>query len=65
MTVIPIAIGTGLVHILGGHGNKRVNEGHPNYIIVENGQNTENSLVDMKRHAVTRKSVKDPQPGLV
>ena len=33
-----------------------MNEGHPNYYIIENGQNTEKSPGDLRRLAVTQKS---------
>ena len=34
-------------------GNRRTNRDHPNYSIVEIGQNIEKSLGDLKRLAVT------------
>ncbi len=36
-----------------------MNRGHTKYSIVENGQNTENSLGDLRRFAVTHTLVKD------
>ena len=46
----------------GGHGNKRTSEDHPNYYIIENGQNTEKSPGDLKGLAVTQTPEKDYQP---
>ena len=43
----------------GGLGNKRTSGYHPNYNIIEIGQNTEKSPEDLKRVAVTETSVKD------
>ena len=34
-------------------GNKRTSGDHPNYYIIENGQNTEKSPEDLRRLAVT------------
>ena len=47
LTIIPIEIGAfgtvtkGLLEGTGGLGNWRTSEDHPNYYIIENGQNTE------------------------
>ena len=55
-TVIPIVIGAlGTVTkglILGGLGNKKTNRDHPNYSIVEIGQNIENSPGDLRKFAL-------------
>ena len=37
----------------GGLGKKRTSGDHPNYYIIENGQNTEKSSGDLRRLAVT------------
>ena len=42
-------IGTGIGRL----GNKRTSEGHPKYIIIKIGQNTEKSPGDLRRLAVT------------
>ena len=44
----------------GGLGNKRTSEDHPNYCIIEIGQNTEKSPGDL-RFAVTKADVKNSQ----
>ena len=44
-----------------GLGGERMSGDHPNYNIIENGQNTEKSPGDLKRLAVTQTSVKDHQ----
>ena len=59
--MIPIVIGTGI----GGHGNKRTIGDHPNYNIVETGQNTEKSPGDLWRLAVTKTPVENHQLTLV
>ena len=38
---------------------------HPNYRIIENGQNTEKSPGDLRRLAVTQTPVKDHQLTLI
>ena len=43
----------------GGLGSWRTRGNHPNYSIIENGQNTEKSLGGSRRLAVTQTSVKD------
>ena len=67
MTVIPIIIGAlGTVpEETGRKGNRGMNWDHPNYCIVEVGQNTEKSSGDSRRHAVTQTPVKDHQLMLV
>ena len=42
-----------------GLGNRRTSGAHPNYNIIEIGQNTEKSPGDLKRLAVAQTSVKD------
>ena len=57
VTVIPIvigALGTGP----GGFENERTSGDHPNYSIIEIGQNTEKSPGDLKRLAVTHSAVR-------
>ena len=54
MTNIPIVIGAFGRHQrigirTGGFGNNRTNGAHPNYYIIENGQNTENSPGDSRK----------------
>ena len=49
----------------GGLENKRTSGDHPNYYIIENGQNTENSSGDSRRLAVTQNPVKDHQLTLM
>ena len=41
-----------------GLGNKRMSRDHPNNYIIENGQNTEKSPADLRRHAFTQTSMK-------
>ena len=70
VSVIPIVIGTFLSHQriikgTGGIGNKRTSGDHPNYYIIENGQNTEMSPGNLRRLAVTQTSMKDYQPTLM
>ena len=45
--------------------NNRTSGDHPNYHIIENGQNTEKSLGDLRRLAVTQTPVKDHQLTLM
>ena len=63
MTVIPIVIGAfGTVNKRkgsGGLGNKRTSGHHPDYSIVEIGQNTEKSPRDLRRLAVTQSPVEN------
>ena len=49
----------------GGLGNKRTSGDHPNDSIIENGQNTEKSPVDLRKLAVTQTPVKDHQLTLM
>ena len=52
--IIPIVIGafgTVTIKYTGGSGSWRTSGEHPNYSIVENGQNTEKSPGDLWRHA--------------
>ena len=49
----------------GGLGNMRRNGDHPNYYIIEIGQNTEKSPGDLRRLSVTQTSVKDHQLTLM
>ena len=48
-----------------GLGNKRTSGDHPNYYIIENGQNTEKSPRDLRRLAVTQTPVNDHQLKLM
>ena len=70
VTIIPIVIGTfgshqRLIKRTGGLGNKRMSGDHPNYNIIENGQNTEKSPGDFRRLAVTQTPMKDRQLTLM
>ena len=47
----------------GGLENKGTNGDQPNYSIVEIGQNTENSLGDLRRLTVTQTPVENPNSG--
>ena len=58
VTVIPVAIGT-LGRVTGGIRNKRMTGDHSNYSIIENEQNTEESLGDLRRLAVTQTPVRN------
>ena len=49
----------------GEFGNKRMSGDHPNYYIIEIGQNTEKSAGDLRRLAVTQTPVKYHQRGLM
>ena len=49
----------------GKRGNNGTNGDHPNYSIVENGQNTEKSPGDLRRLTVTQTSVTDNQLALM
>ena len=60
--VILIEIGTlGTVKGTGGFGNKRVCEDHPNYSIVEIGQDAEKNTGDWKRLSVNQTPVRNYQ----
>ena len=71
VTFIPIVIGAlgtvtkGQIKEFWGHGNKRANGDHPNYCIIEIGQNIEKSPGDLRRHAVNKTPVKDHQLTLM
>ena len=71
VTIIPIVISTfGIVtkRIIKGTGrlgNKRTSRDHPNYSIIENGQNTEKSPGNLRRLVVTQTPVKDHQLTLI
>ena len=49
----------------GGLANKKTSGDHPNYLIIEIGQNTEEIPGDLKRLVVTQTPVKDHQLTLV
>ena len=49
----------------GGLGNKGTSGDHPNYCIIEIGQNTEKSPGDLKRLAITQTPMKDHQLTLM
>ena len=49
----------------GGFGKKKTSGDHPNYYIIGNGQNTENSPGDLWKLAVTQNPVKDHQLTLM
>ena len=49
----------------GGFGNKTTSGDHPNYYIIENGQNTEKNPGNLRRFAVTQTLVKDHQQPLL
>ena len=53
VTVIPLIIGA-LGSETGGLGNKRTRGDHPNYSIIEIGQNTEESPGDLSNFDVTQ-----------
>ena len=65
MTIIPIGIGVfgiftkGLIKGLEDFANKRITRDHPNYYIIEKGQNTEMSPGDLRRLSVAQIPVKD------
>ena len=68
VTIIPIVIdafGKVTKRILKGLEDLKVGGDHPNYSIIENGQNTEKSPGDLRRLAVTQISVKDHQLKLM
>ncbi len=48
-----------IINGTGGLGGRRTSGDHPNYNIIENGQNTEKSPGDLRRLAVTHTPVKD------
>ena len=58
VTILPIVIGAfGIVT----KGLLKETGDHPNYCIIENGQNTEKSPGDLRRLAVTQTLVEDHQ----
>ena len=66
MTFIPIVIGalntvSEWLFETGALGNKWTSGDHPNYNIIENGQNTEKSPGDLRRLVITQTSEKDYQ----
>ena len=64
LSIVIDAFGTvtkGLLKGLGGLGSWWTSEDHPNYSIIENGQNTEKSLGDLRRLVVTQTQVKNHQ----
>ena len=71
MTIIPIVIGAfgnsnyRITKVTGGLGSWRRTGDHPNYYIIEDGQNPETSPGDFWRHAVTQTPVKDHQLTLM
>ena len=71
VTVIPIVIGAlgavikGLIKRAGGLGNKRTSGDHPNYCIIEIGQNTEKSPRDLGRLVITQTPLRNHQVTLV
>ena len=50
-----------IIKATGGLGHKTTSGDHPNYNIIENGQNTEKSPRDLRSLAVTQTPVKDNQ----
>ena len=68
--VIPVVIGAlvtvtkELIEGSGGFGNKRTRTDHPNYRIINIGQNTEKSPGDLKRLAVTQTIIGNHQLAL-
>ena len=64
ISIVIGALGTvtkNLVQGLGGLGNNRTNGDHPNYCIIESGQNTEKSPGDLRRLVVTQTPVRNHQ----
>ena len=62
VTVIPVVIGafgTFTKWLVQGLGNKRAIRDHPNYSIVEVGQDIEKSLGDLRRLAIAQTSVRN------
>ena len=65
VTIIPIVIGAfgtvtkGLLKGFGGLGSWRTRRDHPNYYIIENGQNTEKSPGDLRRLGVIQTPLKN------
>ena len=67
VTIIPIVIGAfgTVTKETGRLGSWRTSGDHPNYYIIENGQNTEKSPGDLRRLAVTQAPVKNHQLTLM
>ena len=71
VTIIPIVIGAfgtvtkRITKGTGGLGSWRTSGDHPNYYIIENGQNTVKSPGNLRRLAVTQTPVKDNQLTLI
>ena len=68
VTITPIvtgAFGTVNKGLLKGLGSWRTGGDHPNESIIENGQNTEKSLGDLRRLAVTLTPVKNHRLALM
>ena len=69
--IIPIVIGAfgtvtkRITKGTGGLDSWRTSKDHPNNCIIENGQNTEKSPVNLRRLAVTQSPVKDHQLTLM
>ena len=65
VTIIPIVIGAfgtvtkGFINGPGGFESGRPSGDHPNYSIIENGQNTEKSPGDLRRLAITQSPVEN------
>ena len=51
--------------IIKGHGSWRTSGDHPNYYVIENGQNTEKSPGDLRTLTFTQTPVKDHQLTLI
>ena len=51
--------------VMGGVGQRRTSENHPNYCITEIGENIEKTHGDLRRFAVTQTTVKDLQLTLI
>ena len=68
VTIVPIVIGafgTVTEGLLKGFGSWQTCGDHPNVSFIEDGQNTEKSLGDLRRLAVTQTSVKNRQRTLM
>ena len=61
VTIIPIVIGAFGIKDTERLGSWRTSGDHPNYSIIENGQNTKKSPGDLMRLAVTQTPVKNSQ----
>ena len=71
VTIIPVVIGAFVILTkkitkgTGGFGSWQPSGDHPNYYIIENVQNTEESLGNLRRLAVTQTPVKNHQLTLM